>query len=105
MCAFTGAMEVRYGANGAFFFRTFTDGTACTNEVFGDPTPDVAKSCALRTVVQDTAIDLGTLGGTQSEAGQFPSPLLSQPRNKGLECGRLGRRQPNTGDCARPAFW
>ena len=23
------------------------DGTACTNEVFGDPAPDVAKSCSL----------------------------------------------------------
>jgi len=46
-CAFTGTMPVRYGANGLFVVKTFTDGTACTNEVFGDPAPDVAKSCSL----------------------------------------------------------
>ena len=27
--------------------KTLTDGTACTNQVFGDPAPDVAKSCSL----------------------------------------------------------
>ena len=47
VCAFTGTMQVRYGANGLFSFKTLTDGTACTNEVFGDPAPDVAKSCSL----------------------------------------------------------
>jgi probable HAF family extracellular repeat protein len=49
VCAFTGAMEVRYGANGAFVFKTLTDGTACTNEVFGDPAPDTPKHYAIRT--------------------------------------------------------
>jgi len=46
-CAFSGTMPVRYGANGLFVVKTLTDGTACTNEVFGDPAPDVAKSCSL----------------------------------------------------------
>ena len=31
VCAFTGTNDVRYGANGAFVFRTLTDGTACNN--------------------------------------------------------------------------
>jgi hypothetical protein len=47
VCAFNGSIEVRYGANGSFFFKTITDGTACTNQVFGDPAPGVAKSCSL----------------------------------------------------------
>jgi hypothetical protein len=47
-CAFTGQREVRYGANGAFFFQTVTGGIACTNSVFGDPAPDTAKQCAIR---------------------------------------------------------
>jgi len=47
-CAFTGAMEVRYGANDSFFFKTLTDGTACTNAVFGDPAPNTPKQCAIR---------------------------------------------------------
>jgi probable HAF family extracellular repeat protein len=47
VCAFSGTIDVRYGANGSFSLKTLTDGTACTNEVFGDPAPDVAKSCSL----------------------------------------------------------
>ena len=47
VCAFTGRMNVRYGANGSFVVKTFTNGTACTNKVFGDPAPGVAKSCSL----------------------------------------------------------
>ena len=47
VCAFTGKMEVRYGANGSFVVKTLNNGTACTNKVFGDPAPDVAKSCSL----------------------------------------------------------
>ena len=49
VCAFTGTQEVRYGANGSYFFKTLSDGTACTNAVFGDPIFGVAKECALRT--------------------------------------------------------
>ena len=48
-CAFTGTREVRYGANGSFVFKTLTDGTACTNIVFGDPIEGVVKGCELRT--------------------------------------------------------
>jgi hypothetical protein len=47
-CAFTGAMEVRYGANGSYFFKTLSDGTACTNAVFGDPIFGTVKECAIR---------------------------------------------------------
>ena len=45
--AFTGTTAVRQGANGAVA-KTLTDGTACTNEVFGDPIYGVVKSCDLR---------------------------------------------------------
>ena len=48
VCAFTGAREVRYGVNGAFVYRTLSDGTACTNEVFGDPIYGSMKYCATR---------------------------------------------------------
>jgi hypothetical protein len=43
VCAFTGTMEVRYGANGSFVYRTLTDGIACTNDVFGDPIQGLAS--------------------------------------------------------------
>ena len=48
-CAFTGTQEVRYGANGSYFYKTLTNGTACTNAVFGDPAYGIRKDCALRT--------------------------------------------------------
>jgi len=44
-CAFTGTRQVRYGAAGLYAYRNATDGTACTNAVFGDPAPNMAKHC------------------------------------------------------------
>ena len=44
-CGFTGTKEVRYGANTSYVYRTLSDGVACTNAVFGDPLPGVAKHC------------------------------------------------------------
>jgi parallel beta-helix repeat protein len=46
VCGFTGTKDVRYGANGLYAYRTLTDGTPCTNSVFGDPAPGFAKQCA-----------------------------------------------------------
>jgi probable HAF family extracellular repeat protein len=43
VCAFSGRMEVRYGANGSFVVKTLTNDTACTNKVFGDPAPGVGQ--------------------------------------------------------------
>ena len=54
VCPFAGTQEVRYGANGSYFYRTLSDGTACNNSVFGDPISGVAKECALRTALPAT---------------------------------------------------
>ena len=48
VCAFTGTREVRYGADGVYVYQTLTDGTACTNAVFGDPIYGTVKGCATR---------------------------------------------------------
>ncbi|MFN8574458.1 MAG: Ig-like domain-containing protein [Gemmatimonadaceae bacterium] len=49
-CDFTGARLVRYGVAGSsvgwLSFKEVIDGTPCTNAVFGDPAPNVAKQCA-----------------------------------------------------------
>jgi hypothetical protein len=44
-CAFTGTKNVRYGAEGKFVTKSFTNGTPCTNGVFGDPAPGIVKAC------------------------------------------------------------
>ena len=44
-CSFAGTQQVRYGANGAYSYRTLSNGTSCTNGVFGDPIFGTAKEC------------------------------------------------------------
>jgi hypothetical protein len=47
-CGFTGQRTVAYGARGAFVYRTFTGGSACTTAAFGaDPVAGASKSCYL----------------------------------------------------------
>jgi hypothetical protein len=55
-CAFTGTLEVSYGANGTFTApRTFTSGVDCNNSVFGDPLVNVAKWCKTKAAGYITA--------------------------------------------------
>jgi len=66
-CAFTGTREVRYGANGAYVYRIFTGGTACTNNVFDDPIVGTKKSCATKpTLVQLSAPPAAPVYGPQA---------------------------------------
>ena len=45
-CSFSGTANVIYGANSCYTSpRTFSNGTACSNDVFGDPLPGVRKYC------------------------------------------------------------
>ena len=47
-CAFSGTKAVRYGIDGAYVERILSDGTACVNEVFGDPAVGATKHCDYR---------------------------------------------------------
>ncbi|ACU74133.1 alpha-L-rhamnosidase [Catenulispora acidiphila DSM 44928] len=44
-CTFSGTHEVAFGANGQYFFGSFSGGTPCTVAVFGDPVFGTAKAC------------------------------------------------------------
>ena len=44
-CYFSGTQNVRYGANGSYYYRTLTNGSVCTNYVFGDPAFGQVKQC------------------------------------------------------------
>ena len=44
-CHFSGTLEVRYGLDGHWAYRTATDSIACNNDVFGDPLPGADKVC------------------------------------------------------------
>lgn len=44
-CSFTGTKEVRFGVTDRYVSRLVTNGTPCTNAVFGDPAPGAVKHC------------------------------------------------------------
>ena len=71
-CAFTGTKEVRYGANGAYLYKSLTDGTACTNSVFGDPIPGTAKHCAIRRTVASNVVAF-TISGAANPVSALTS--------------------------------
>jgi len=44
-CYFPGTLQVRYGANGSYAYRTATGSVQCSNSVFGDPAYGADKFC------------------------------------------------------------
>ncbi|RYZ78902.1 MAG: hypothetical protein EOP06_28190, partial [Proteobacteria bacterium] len=44
-CSFNGSAPVRYGTDTMYVMASITNGTACTNEVFGDPASGYGKTC------------------------------------------------------------
>jgi len=46
-CSFSGSRSVRYGANGSYYYKTFTNGVNCSNYIFGDPVFGVVKQCSI----------------------------------------------------------
>jgi parallel beta-helix repeat protein len=79
-CTFSGTQQVRYGANGVYVYKTLTDGTTCTNSVFGDPIYGAAKQCYV--------------GGSATVA---PSGSWNFCANEGGYCGFSGTLQVRYG--------
>jgi hypothetical protein len=71
ICSFTGTRNVRYGANGIYATKTFTNSVSCSNSVFGDPTPGYTKKCDFSnsTVTTTTMPTTGTWIRCASEGG------------------------------------
>jgi hypothetical protein len=47
-CSFEGTTEISYGLGGSVVQKTLTDGTWCTNRIFGDPIPGYRKQCTIK---------------------------------------------------------
>ncbi len=45
MCKFSGTKNVRFGINGKYVVKSFTNGVMCSVANFGDPYPGVPKQC------------------------------------------------------------
>jgi hypothetical protein len=55
-CNFSGAKNLRYGANGTYVYKTLTGPVACTNAVFGDPAVGVIKACDMSDATVTTPV-------------------------------------------------
>jgi len=53
-CSFSGSRFVRYGAGDRFTVRLLTDGTDCSNAVFGDPIFGERKACYIESAIFPT---------------------------------------------------
>ena len=62
-CSFEGTKNVRYGLGDVWHYEIKTDGTDCSNDVFGDPVPGFEKECyymsgyATNPLIKDTDSD------------------------------------------------
>ncbi|WP_231891406.1 fibronectin type III domain-containing protein [Paenibacillus swuensis] len=68
-CSFSGTKQVRFGANGSYFYGTYTNSVMCSTNQFGDPAPGAYKSCEVNLA--------GTGGGGDSQAPTAPSGLTA----------------------------
>jgi|GEM_PF-767669 len=60
ICQFSGSQTVRYGANGKYYYGTYTNSVGCNNSVFGDPIENVVKQCSYGgTMPAQTGADSG----------------------------------------------
>jgi hypothetical protein len=113
-CSFTGStLSVAYGANGAFSFRTLTNGTTCNNATFGDPVSGVVKSCFIMapppgTVVWTKCADEGQTctfngaGGTHEVVygshGAYAYRNVTATPTSGVVCSSAFFGDPNPGE-------
>jgi len=88
-CAFSGAREVRYGSGTTFVSRTVTGPVACTNAVFGDPTPNVAKTCSYAATAWTQCANEGgtcTLSGTHEVRYGSGTTFVSKSVSGSVAC-------------------
>ncbi len=65
-CSFTGTANVRYGANGSYFYKILTNGISCTNAIFGDPLSGTVKQCYYQSASEITYLVDPTLLNTKT---------------------------------------
>ncbi len=77
-CSFNGISGVIYGSGTTFYPpKTLSGGTACTNSVFGDPTPGIVKACYICSII------------TTHEGGGSSTTTTTPVINQGSETANL----------------
>jgi len=93
-CSFSGTADVIYGANSCFTSpRSFSNGTACTNDVFGDPLAGVGKFCYTNGSSGSSwayqIFDLGDYNGSKYESNQTVTNLTDVGWNDRAQSMRI----------------
>jgi hypothetical protein len=70
-CSFSGTKQVRFGKNGTFTTRSFTNGVSCTNRSFGVRF-STGNKCE---VLLDVEVDAGAAPKPVVDAGTAPKPV------------------------------
>lgn len=101
-CSFEGKREVRYGTAANSVTRKLRDGTACANEVFGDPDFGVTKRCWVRVSAARTApVSPPPPASAASGAALQPTANWTYCSAEGRHCHFSGTRQVRFGTLAR----
>ncbi len=74
-CNFQGEKRVRYGINDKWNERTLSNGTPCSNQVFGDPSPGTNKVCEIFIGINDGVSHALTAAQASDELTRFVSDL------------------------------
>ena len=105
-CAFTGTQEVRYGANGFYFYKILSGGTACTNSVFGDPLILAQKACAVRRDRQSGVVGLVLVNASnESDIRSLTDGMQIDLNALGLSASALNIRADATSEVTHVAFY
>ncbi|HET6554454.1 MAG TPA: hypothetical protein VFG49_13090, partial [Dyella sp.] len=81
-CVFSGTRQVKYGTATQYVTKTFTDGVACNNGVFGDPAPGSAKACWY---------------ASTTDSPTAPTPSAGNPSTAVLSCNAPGESTDTDG--------
>lgn len=74
LCQFRGSRLVRFGAEGAYYYRTENREVPCTTDEFGDPVRRVSKQCQYKRTAQDRDDDKRGGGGRDRDQDRSDRP-------------------------------
>ena len=70
-CSFTGTRVVRYGTTSKTVDKALTNGTPCSNAVFGDPAPGSAKQCWVASTTTPSSSSTASTTTTSSTSASY----------------------------------
>ncbi|MDQ1829593.1 M66 family metalloprotease [Massilia scottii] len=99
-CAFGDTRTVRYGSGTSFMSKTATGGVACNSNVFGDPTPGIAKRCDKAAVTWTLCAPEGgrcNFSGASAVLFGAEGKYYTYTKTDGVDCNTTAMANPAPG--------